>query len=62
MDKANLLDAILAHACPTEHDGNRRVFVIESHCVAWRITATLDDGPIGADSTYTIISAEPYDC
>jgi len=43
---AQLAHRILLHACPNggvEEDG-WKTYVIETHCLAWRVTARMEDG------------------
>lgn len=55
---ADLATAILTHACPNggiEEDGWQS-FYIETHCVAWRVSAKKIDG------AWTIRSMTAEDC
>ena len=63
MEHYDLLNQILADACPTERDDitGVSVFQIESHCVGWKITARLTSVPMTFPITYEIISAESFD-
>ena len=46
MNLAELMSDILDHSCPNggiEDDGSK-TFVLESHCVEWRVTANKSSG------------------
>jgi len=54
MDSTELMNSILDHACPNGGANNK--FYIETHCVAWRVTAEKLDGK------WNILNVASEDC